>query len=253
MSNVRDMRPLRRKRRIRARAFKVIVLVFIFTICLTFAFIYRVDAFRVKIVEVSGVERVSAENIYDNSKVAIGENLISLPVQDMRASILESEPLVKDAAIKRILPSRVKIEVYEREPFAYVTSGRSYYLIDRDRVVLEKSSGIGDESLFRVDSDAIMHAGVGERLGFPNEEIFGDMCELLDEHLKGRYTSVRFDQRGIKLFLKDGVYVLLGNGEDMEKKIMLVPIIIKKLRAAGEKFVGLNLEYLEAPTFIKKG
>lgn len=243
---------LRRKRRIKARALKIVTLFGVFVTVLMFSFVYKVEAFRVKVVEVAGVERVSAEKIYDDANITIGESLLTLPIGEMRESILEKQPLLKDASIRRIVPSRVKIEVVERRPFAYVTNRRQYYLIDKDGVVLEKAVGRADQNLFLVESDSINHAEVGEKLVFPNSDVFDRMCRTLDDHLEGRYSQVRFDQKGIKLFLRDGTYVLLGKGGEIEKKIMLIPIIIQKLKGAGENFEGLNLEYLEVPSFIKK-
>ena len=243
---------LRRKRRIRTRALKIVLFSVLFLGLLMFSFVYRVEALRVKVVEVAGVERISAEKIYDDAHVTIGESLLTLPTKEMRESILEKQPLLKDASVSRVIPSRVKIEVEERRPFAYVTNRKQYYLIDEDGVVLEKAAGRSDQSLFLVESDSINHAQVGEKLVFPHAQLFDRMCVTLGDTLEGQYSQVRFDQKGIKLFLRDGTYVLLGKGGEMEKKIMLVPIIMQKLKSAGEDFEGLNLEYLEVPSFIKK-
>lgn len=251
-SNKENVYKLKRRRRVKGRAVRLVALLGVALLTVMFSFVYNVEAFRVKVVEVSGVERVSAEKIYGDSEVVIGDSLINLSTGDMRENILMKQPLVKEAEIKRVIPSKVKIEVRERQPFAYVTNRKQFYLVDREAVVLEKSDGITDPDLFLVESDSIGHAQVGEKLKFPHSDVFMKMSSTLEDYLSGRYSQIRFDQKGIKLFLKDGVYVLLGNGKEINKKLMLVPVIIDKLVQSGEEFEGLNLEYIDVPSFIKK-
>ena len=243
---------LKRRRRLRARRFaRIIVVAFLFVLGSSM-FVMNVEAFRVKIIEITGVERVSAEEIYDGSRISIGANLFTLPTGNIRDKILDEQPLVKTAYVRRVLPSRVRIQIYERQPFAYVTDGENYYLVDRERVVLEKPKGISGNVLFRISTDGIQHAEVGEQLSFPRQELFNTVCEALSKALGGLHSQVMFNHRGIKLYLKDGTYVLLGGGKDIEKKIMLVPVIYGKLKERGEKFEGLNLKTLAVPSYIKK-
>lgn len=242
----------KKRRRMKGGAVKLLFLGGAAILCVLFSFVYRIEALRVKVVEVTGVKRVSAETIYNDSNIEIGQSLVSLPMKDMRENILAKQPLVRDAVIERVIPSKVKIIVKERQPFAYVTNRKQFYLVDAEAVVLEKMDGITDPNLFLVESDSIRHAKVGEKLSFPHSDVFTGMNATLEGYLNGRYSQIRFDQSGIKLFLKDGVYVLLGNGKEINKKLMLVPVIIDKLVESGEQFDGINLEYLDVPSFIKK-
>lgn len=235
------------KRR-RTRYFRVLAVLFVL-LCLSSIVVMNVDAFKVKVVEINGVKRANAEQMYEDSQISIGENLFVLPVGDIRSSI-ESQPLVKHATIHRVVPSKVRIKVYERQPFAYITNGRQYYLVDSDMVILEKMNGVADPRLLRVHSDAIRHADIGQKLVFPYQEILKKMYFTDGDALKKRYGMIRFDQRGIKVFLRDGSYVLFGDGSDIEKKLMLLPIIVKKLKETGEEFEGINLELLSVPSFI---
>jgi cell division septal protein FtsQ len=241
------LRLRRRKRTIFKISFLSVLFVFILSI-----FILNADAFKVKVVEVSGVERVSAEEVYARSNIEIGENIFTLPIGSIRDGIMDREPLVKKASVRRIVPSKVRIEISERQPFAYVTDGVKYYLIDNERVVIERPNGIADKNLFLIVTDSLQHAEVGEKLAFPRYELFETMRVVLDKALKGWYRQVIFNKEGIKLILRDGTYVLLGDGNDIEKKIMLVPVIVKKLHELKEDYEGLNLTTIEVPSYIKK-
>ena len=88
---------LRRRRRLRARRFvRIIIVAFIFMLGSSI-FVMNFDAFKVKIVEITGVERVSAEEIYDGSQISLGENLFALPTGSIRDGIKDQQPLVKEA------------------------------------------------------------------------------------------------------------------------------------------------------------
>lgn len=244
--------PLRKTRRFKRACFKSAWIVMIMMLLSPIYFL-NTAPFRIKVVEISGTQRVGAEEIFRNSNIEIGDNMLMIPVASVRERVGEKQPLIVETEIKRIFPSRVKIIVKERTPFAYVTNGTQYFLIDVEGIVIEKPNGIADPKLFTVYSDGVLSSVVGEKLKYPHSEVFDEMVRNLESAIKGKYSQVRFDQHGIKLYLRDSTYVLLGSGDDLEKKILLIPVIHQRLKAAGEQFEGLNLTNLDVPSFIRSG
>jgi len=244
---------LRRRRRMKVRFYIRMgaLAVSIFIIFMIFAM--NTEALKVKVVEVTGVKRVSAEKIYNDSKIAVGENLMFIPAREIRKGIIEQYPLVKNAEVHRIFPSKVKIVIHEREPYACVTDGKRFFVIDEERIVIEKAKGMSNKKVFKIITDRIRHAEVGEKLIFPHYKIMRHVKNVLDTNLKDVYAKVMFNKEGIKVYLIDGTYILLGDGSDLEKKIELVPVIVKKLKEMKEDYEGLNLVSLDVPSYIKKG
>lgn len=242
-----------RVRRVKIRRRRTLLVAFV--LLFSSLFVINSEPFKVKIIEVSGVKRTSAEEVYKRSEIVIGESLVTLPVAEIRGRIKDKQPLVKEAEVRRELPSRVHIQVYEREPFAYVSDslGENVYLIDAERFVLEKPKGIADPKMFHVVSDGVQHAEVGEVLEFPFHDSFARICDSLERALSGKYSKLVFNFGGIKLFLNDGSYVMLGDkpDDDIEKKILLIPVIAKELNERKLKFAGLNLSELAVPTYVK--
>jgi len=224
----------------------------LFVVTLSIIFAMNAEPFKVKVIEVSGTKRVSAEKIYEGADIAVGENMMTIPSGDIRKTILEQYPLVKNVTIHRIVPSKIRINIEERKPFACVTDNQKFYIIDSERIVLEKRQGLAAKDLFLVVTNGIRHAQIGERLVFPHYRILGKMKNLMDEAMRGKYRHVMFNSEGIKIYLTNGKYVLLGDGKEIEKKIMLVPVIMNKLNERKEEYEGLNLETLEVPSYIKK-
>ncbi|HEX8878501.1 MAG TPA: FtsQ-type POTRA domain-containing protein [Candidatus Acidoferrum sp.] len=57
---------------------------------------------------------------------------------DLRRSQLEQIPWVESARIERILPNRIRIELTERTPIAFVRNGNEVALIDGHGVILDR-------------------------------------------------------------------------------------------------------------------
>ena len=57
---------------------------------------------------------------------------------DARRSALQEIPWVESATVERILPNRVRIEVVERTPIAFLRNGSELALIDAHGVILDR-------------------------------------------------------------------------------------------------------------------
>jgi len=97
------------------------------------------DFFNVKLVDVVGTDR--------SSKVA-NENLVKPDTErggswrsDLGAirSKIEAIPFVKTAAVTRVLPNGIRVQVVERQPTALVTRNGRDYLVDAEGEVLAAS------------------------------------------------------------------------------------------------------------------
>lgn len=97
------------------------------------------DFFDVRRVEVVGTDR--------SSKMAI-ENIVKTDTErggswhsDLASirSKIESIPFVKTAAVTRVLPSGIRVQVVERQPTALVTRNGRDYLVDAEGEILAAS------------------------------------------------------------------------------------------------------------------
>jgi cell division protein FtsQ len=59
---------------------------------------------------------------------------------DLRRSQLEQIPWIESATVERILPSRIRVELTERTPIAFVRNGNEVALIDAHGVILDRPS-----------------------------------------------------------------------------------------------------------------
>lgn len=88
------------------------------------------------------VER-DIRSLLDASKLG---NLLLLDIAGLQGQI-EGHRWVKEARLRKVFPSSLKIEIKEREPAAVLKIGQSFLLIDEDGVVLERLTALEEAGL----------------------------------------------------------------------------------------------------------
>ncbi len=88
-------------------------------------------------VELTGNHIVSREAVLQQFARDRGHSVLSIPL-DARRSALEELPWVESASVQRILPNRIRIELTERTPIAFLRNGTELALIDAHGVILDR-------------------------------------------------------------------------------------------------------------------
>jgi len=91
-------------------------------------------------IEIVGSQYVSRSVMTESFVPDLGKSILRVPL-DARRRALESIPWVERATVQRALPNRIRVEVTERMPVAFLRLGNELALIDAGGVVLEKPLG----------------------------------------------------------------------------------------------------------------
>jgi cell division protein FtsQ len=91
-------------------------------------------------VEVTGNHIVSREAVLAPFYKDRGRSVLRIPL-DARRSEVEQISWVQSASVQRILPNRVRIDISERTPIAFVRNGSDLALIDEFGVILDRPRG----------------------------------------------------------------------------------------------------------------
>ncbi|HEV2113216.1 MAG TPA: FtsQ-type POTRA domain-containing protein, partial [Terriglobales bacterium] len=86
--------------------------------------------------EIEGVQNVTRAQVMEIFGGDIGRNIFYVPLAE-RKKQLEEIPWVESAAVMRLLPNRIKVQVTERTPVAFVSIGSKVSLIDASGVIME--------------------------------------------------------------------------------------------------------------------
>ena len=88
-------------------------------------------------IEIAGNVRVDAVAILDKFAADQNRSVLRVPLDERRRA-LEEIPWVEKASVARILPNKLRVELVERTPVAFLRQGAELALIDAHGVVLER-------------------------------------------------------------------------------------------------------------------
>jgi cell division protein FtsQ len=91
-------------------------------------------------VEVNGNHVVTREAVLQPFYKDRGRSVLRIPL-DGRRSEIEQISWVQSASVQRILPNRIRVDVSERTPIAFVRNGNELALIDGYGVILDRPQG----------------------------------------------------------------------------------------------------------------
>ncbi len=92
--------------------------------------------FHLASVDIHGAEFVAPSQLEEKFLADKGKSILRVPLRQ-RGREIEQLPWVRSAAVGRILPNRLWVEVQERVPVAFVSSPAGMALVDEEGVILD--------------------------------------------------------------------------------------------------------------------
>ena len=197
---------------------------------------YVLDTYTIKNVYVEGNIHYTQEEIQEIVMDGpLGDNSLYLSLKYKNKG-LEDIPLVDVMDVSILSPDTIKITVYEKALAGYVAYMDSYMYFDKDGYVVE-SSQIRTEGVPQITGLQFSSCTLGQKLPVEREEIFTGIMDLTK--LLGKYKlspdRIYFrDYTEITLYFGE-VRVALGEGKNLEEKLMVLPTFLENLM--GQKGV----------------
>jgi cell division protein FtsQ len=88
-------------------------------------------------IEVTGTQQVAADAVFERFAADFGRSSLRVPLEERRRA-LEEIPWVERARVERVLPNRLRVEIAERTPVAFLRQGAELTLIDAHGVLLDR-------------------------------------------------------------------------------------------------------------------
>ena len=88
-------------------------------------------------IEVLGNRFVSADAVTEKFSADLGRSVVRVPLTDRREA-LETLPWVEEAHVQRVMPNRIRVEITERTPVAFLRTGSELSLIDAHGIILDR-------------------------------------------------------------------------------------------------------------------
>lgn len=244
-AHVKNKRKRRVQRILRAVRFILVTALFV----MTAVYASLSPFFNIKEIQTDGSDRYDAAVLSAASGIRMGRNGFKLlfgsktrtgffRIGDAESAILEACSYVKEAKVRYILPSIIKIEVTERQPAALIDMAGTVLLIDRDGYLLEIDPEMEEKSLPVIVTSNPGSADIGKKLDIPDKmllsafKVFDTIREVDSMNTDKLLPSIDYvdasDLSNICVSLKSRIIVNLGKAEDLHYKFNAAASIINK-------------------------
>jgi cell division protein FtsQ len=88
-------------------------------------------------IEIEGNRFVSPDAVDEKFSADLGRSVVRVPLTERREA-LESIPWVEEAHVQRVMPNRIRVEITERTPVAFLRTGSDLSLVDGHGVILDR-------------------------------------------------------------------------------------------------------------------
>ncbi len=201
------------------------------------AFDLVVSAATLKVREISvhGNARVSAGEVQALVEGLRGTSILTADLEAYRRRLLKS-PWISDAALRRVLPSRIDVFVRERLPMGLSRLGSQLYLVDRQGVVIDEFGPQYGEFDLPIVDGLVRGPGGGPALDERRAELAGRVIDALAERkeLARRVSQIDVADLHDAVVMLDGDTAQLHLGEDrfvsrLQSYIDLAPTLRKRV------------------------
>jgi cell division protein FtsQ len=172
-------------------------------------------------IEISGLGDVTRSQVMEVMGEDIGRNIFFIPL-DQRQKQLEQIPWVESASVMRFVPNRIKIEIHERTPVAFVRIGSKIQLIDSSGTLMDLP--VGNKKKFSFPVILGMNAGEPQSTRAPRMKIYNQLLSELDSegaHYSQDLSEVDLaDSDDVKVLANDAggeVLVHLGSSDFLSR------------------------------------
>jgi cell division protein FtsQ len=205
-------------------------------------------------IETSGNKYVGREAVLGYFAHDLNKSVFRIPL-DARRSQLEDLPWVDHALVSRIWPNRIRVELAERTPIAYLRDGSDLSLIDSHGVILDRPA----DSDFQFPVVSGLTADMSEPERAQRITMYSDLVREMDQIKPGasdhvsevdlsdsddvRATLAGLNQMGIAGVDDQGPVLIHFGNRDFGSKFKLFADNISQWRAVAGRVESVDLRF----------
>lgn len=195
------------------------------------------SVFVVRDVEIACDDAVDEADVTRISGVELGSRLRALD-EALISREIESTGAYQFISVERFYPSTVRISIRRRVPAAMAEAGGIVLLMDADGYVISTSPEAPDADAVYVTGLDIGAYDIGRRISADEDRIYamGEVIRVLDVAEARAYVSELnvSDVNDLYIYSRTGIFVMLGDVEEMQSKVGLMKGVLADLESRGE-------------------
>lgn len=183
--------------------------------------------FKCKQIVVDGIQRYTADEVIDVSKIRKGDNLLHVDTDKAAEKIVSELTYVESVSVKKSFPTKIEITVAEAEKWYCINQFGVKAVISRGGKILEKGSSQGLVEVTGYEAESLV---TGTRLTSKVEGKKTIPEQILNAADKAEVTDIdsidMTDRYAIKVLVDGRITLELGGITDIETKMQAAHNII---------------------------
>jgi len=174
------------------RRIKRLVLLSIIMISTLVTLCFKLPYFKIANIEILGNSNASKAEINEAAKIELGSNIFYASFNDSTKRIIQN-PYILGVKFKKVLPSKIVIEIVERVAVFYGKVNNIYYILDDKGILLEKRADIKDKKLVNLIGFDYEKCKVGDLIVAQDNRkivIANEITNIIEDYRKTKGTAV---------------------------------------------------------------
>lgn len=178
------------KNKKRQKRIKKIILGTIVITVATILFCTQAPIFNIETIEVLGTSKISSDNLKNNLKDTIGENIFTVNIDSIKELLLKDK-YVKEVKISRKGISGLEIDIIEESPVFYVDANDMINIINENLEVIEQIESTEGRNLVKIEGIDFESVTLGEKIN--KDEIYSIILREFYPYIAQNREEIKID------------------------------------------------------------
>ena len=212
------------------RSKKLILISVISALVISFAAYLTLPAFQVSNIIVLGNSKMTPEEIESRLNILLDKNTFLLDKPKIK-EVFSSDPYIESVEISSQFPETVIFNIKKRQAVATVKFSGGFLVIDENGAVLESTQELSKIVKPLISGIDVTQVKLGEKLDIENQDILGLIQSVISNvrsaKLLNNISQIEITgESEILMTTPQGVNVLLGKGENLNEKMLILNQIL---------------------------
>lgn len=234
------------------KVFKIGCLSFLLCIAILCSYLF-LPTFHYKKTLILGETVLTKEKLIAMAKVDFDKNIFLIPIKQAQENI-EQDPLIKEIHISRRFPWTLIFSVSDRIETGAVSFDGGFAIIDEEGYVMKIIQNVSEVKKPIIAGIKTKKIQLGEKIPIENEDQFSMVLGLIagvqNAKLMDVISQVNMENpEDVKMTTLNGLTVLLGEGKEMNYKMLVLNQILLDLHSRNITHGIVDMRFDSYPVY----
>lgn len=232
---------------------KTIIICLIISLILCTILYISLPAFHVKNIVILGNSKIKSEEIFTKFNILLEKNPYLVEKRKIK-EIYDNDPYIESIEINSKFPRTLIFNIKKRMPVATIKFSGGFVIIDENAVVLETTQEMSKIVKPLINGVTVKEVKLGEKLNINNKDVISTINEITNNirsaKLINNISQIEISKESsIKMITPQGITVLIGNGNNLNEKMLMLNQILINLHERKIYTGTIDMRYDGYPVY----